>query len=841
MNNEENSMSHSSDTIRATRLAAVSSNVLRFVSCVAPVAALAFVTAMSPSPAGAQIVANQISFQSRMDELDDQWGNCWGYTDPNTGVEYAILGNESGTAIYNLSDPYKPRRTGVIAGPFSIWKELKVYRNYAYVVSEGGGELEGLQIIDLTNPEEPRLARAYNGAFSTAHTVAIDTANARCYAMGANSGGGGLRILDISNPTNPVLLGNWGDLYVHDAYIRGDTAYCACINAGKLMILDVSNPADIDTIGEVSYPNAATHNAWPTEDNDYVLTCDERGGGHLRVWDITDPTDIIQVDDYNPNPNASSHNVHVRGNLAFISYYTEGLRVLDITNPTNVLEKGFFDEHSGGGLFAGDWGAFPYYPSGSVLISDIAQGGFLVACDWEKGKLTGAVRNAATLAPIAGATVRVVENGWTATTTASGQYTLSLDAGSYTLVAKAFGFADSTSAPVIATTGSTTMTNLSLTAIPQGSVAGVVRDAATNNPLANVWVALEGTALGDSTNASGAYSIPGVPAGAYELHIDELAWIPDSAAIAVSASATTTADRLLGAVFYANEFEDSLGWTSWASGDNATSGRWLLANPKRTGGGFIQPETDHSAGSEVLERRCWVTGNPAINPPATAGDVDGGKTTLRSPNFDLTGAPDPIVQYYRWYLNDAGLNADTDVWRVDVSSNGGANWVTIESTTQSAAEWVEKRIRLWDFIQPSSQVTFRFVAEDAGSESIVEALVDDFRIWSGTPTAVSGPDGGWGAAGAPARVALHANTPNPSRSSTTISFDLPRASDARLTIVSPEGRIVATLVDAAVPPGAHRAIWDGRGSDGRAVASGVYFYRLEAGGEVQTRRMLLVK
>jgi len=818
-----------------------SPRALRFPTpALATVALLAIVLLRAPI-AAAQIVASQISYQSQMDELTEEWGNCWGYVDPNTGVEYAILGNENATAIYNLSDPYRPRRTGVIAGPVSIWKELKVYKNYAYVVTEGSGELSGLQIIDLANPEAPALVRAYTGAFGTAHTVFIDTTTARCYAMGANAGGGGLRILDLADPVNPVLIGNYGDLYVHDAYVRGDTAYCACISSGKLVLLDVSNPADIDTVGITSYPGAATHAAWPTEDGDYVLTCDETSGGHLRVWDVTDPTDMIQVDSYNPNPNASVHNVCVKGDQAFLSYYTEGLRVLDISDPANVIERGFFDEHPGGGLFAGDWGVFPYFPSGSVLITDISQGGYLVAMDWEKGTLAGVVRNAATLAPIAGATVRVVENGWTATTNASGQYRLSLDAGAYTIVARAFGFADSASAAVSATTGSTTTTNLALAAIPTGTLAGVVRDALTNNPIGGARVSLAGTSLADTTDAGGAYSIAATPAGAYGVEFDALDWAPDSAQVTVVASVTTTADRLLDAVYYSNDFEDSTGWSSWAAGDNATLGRWIVANPRRTGGGYVQPESDHSLGSQFLDRRCWMTGNSGLPSPATADDVDGGATTLTSPIFDLTAVPDPVVQYYRWFVNDAGLAPRTDPWRVDVSSDGGASWVAIENTTASAAEWVEVTAHLWNYIAPTSQVRFRFIAQDTGTESVVEALVDDFRIWGGTPTGVAGPGDGAPSTGSAPRVALGPSAPNPSASGSTIAFALPAAGRAQLAIYSPDGRRVATLIDAALAGGPHQAHWDGRDASGRAVASGVYFYRLDAGGESLSRRMLLVR
>jgi len=791
------------------------------------------------------ITSSQISLRAHVQDVEGAWNDCWGYRDPTTGIEYAIVGNVNGTAIYDLSDPYNPRRTGFIGGPVSTWRAFKTLGTHLYVTTEGNGEMAGLQIVDLADPEDPALAGTYTATFQTAHNLFVDTTTARCYVAGPNTGNGGLRILDLTDPVNPVSIGSYSDEYCHDVYVRGDTAYCSAIFAGKLILLDVSNPADVDTIGIVTYPTAFTHTASPTEDGDYCFTCDEGTGGHVRVWDITDPSAMIEVGSYTANPSASVHNAYVRGNQLFCSYYTEGLRVLDITDPTTPIEKGYYDEHDGGGLIDGAWGVYPFLPSSTIVVSDISSGGWLFALDWEKGKVTGTVRNASTLAGIPGAAVRVAENGWMATADAAGAYLLSLEAGTYTLVAKAFGYADSAVAMVTAAPGSPTTMNLDLSAAPTGTVAGVVREALSGAPLASIWVSVDGTPLGDSTDAGGAYSLPGVPAGARTLRIDAFAWAPDSLAVVVPGGGTATRDRHLEPCLYANEFEDSLGWSSWTSGDGATAGRWVICNPRPTGGAVVQTGLDHSPGDSTGHKRCWATGQSAIGVPVSANDVDAGRTTITSPVFDLAAAPNAIVEYWRWYVNDAGASPGADVWRAEVSTNGGTSWTALEATTVSEPSWARKRVRIADVVPPTAQVRFRFVAEDAGPESIVEAFVDDFRLWGNTLTFVDAPEDPVNPetphTAASSALILRQNAPNPWNARTEISFDLPRPASTSLRVFTLEGRLVATLLDAALPSGPHRVAWDGRDFRGIPVAEGIYLYRVDTGRESAARRTMRIR
>jgi hypothetical protein len=180
-------------------------------------------------------------------------------------------------------------------------------------------------------------------------------------------------------------------------------------------------------------------------------------------------------------------------------------------------------------------------------------------------------------------------------------------------------------------------------------------------------------------------------------------------------------------------FEEMDGWIVGDLGDDATAGIWELAIPEATffDGNQAQPDSDVSEDGE----KCFLTG--AATSPGSVGfdDVDGGKTTLLSPVFDLSGYNEALVSYWRWYTNDVGDNPGTDHWQVDVTSDG-QNWSALEYTNGSQAAWIQKNYLLSNSgVQLTEQVQFRFIAEDitnpgdSGSGgSIIEAAIDDFTV-----------------------------------------------------------------------------------------------------------------
>jgi hypothetical protein len=220
--------------------------------------------------------------------------------------------------------------------------------------------------------------------------------------------------------------------------------------------------------------------------------------------------------------------------------------------------------------------------------------------------------------------------------------------------------------------------------------------------------------------------------------------------------------------FAINDFEASTSdWSVGATGDNATSGLWVRGNPVGTafGSGIpAQPEDDHTPSPGTS---CWFTGQGAVGGTAGQADVDGGTTTLVSPNFALAGANDPRVEFWAWYSNEGGSSPYSDRMPVELSADGGATWVTALTIWENARAWVRREIRVEDFFPaPVAQVRVRFRASDLGSGSLVEAAIDDVRITTATVDCepltpadlnsdgvVDGADlgillGNWGSAGA---------------------------------------------------------------------------------------------
>jgi hypothetical protein len=281
-----------------------------------------------------------------------------------------------------------------------------------------------------------------------------------------------------------------------------------------------------------------------------------------------------------------------------------------------------------------------------------------------------------------------------------------------------------------------------------------------------------------------------------------------------------------------HDLESDPAWTVGAPGDGATTGIWLRADPVGTdvGGTLVQPEFDHSADPGAL---CFVTGNATPGAPAGTNDVDAGHTTLTTGVFDATvgGITQPILEYYRWYSNDAGSTPGTDSWRTWISNDDGASWALVEDTKQSDASWRRVVFFIEDYMTPTATMRMRFVAADSAEGSLIEAGVDDLRLLGFAPsTDVAGS--------ASASWALSAG-PSPFTTSSRIGFALAASSRVRLHVFDAGGRLVRDLVDEAFPAGPHSVTWDGRDEHGATVARGLYFVRLVAGSEY--RRLSLVR
>ncbi len=309
---------------------------------------------------------------------------CWGWTDSAGGREYALLGNSTGTSIVEITDVGNIVERDFIPGPASNWRELMTWGHYAYVVSEGGG---GTQIIDLSYlPDSAHLVRSFvhtSGAKSTNRAHTVHVRDGYLYLNGcAQWSPGGILIFDLADPENPVFTGEYAENYVHDCFVRNDTIFAAAIYGIGVEIIDATDKSAPLKIFTISYPGSGTHNTATTADGRYVLSTDEINAAAktLKIWDLSSPPLFPKVAEYAGSPSAIVHNVFVKDTLAIMSYYTAGIRVVDIADPLGPVEVGGYDTRPSdeSAQYTGAWSVYPFFPSGKIIIGDMGNGMFVV-------------------------------------------------------------------------------------------------------------------------------------------------------------------------------------------------------------------------------------------------------------------------------------------------------------------------------------------------------------------------------------------------------------------------------------------------------------------------------
>jgi choice-of-anchor B domain-containing protein len=349
-----------------------------------------------------------------------QMNDIWGWTDPETGRDIVIAGMTDQAVFVDVSDPLRPVYLGRLPMPEgangSSWRDMKVYADHVFVVSDGAGP-HGMQVFDLTrlrgldggDPVTLREDVRYDG-IASAHNIVINEETGFAYVVGAGDGGetcgGGLHMVDIRDPRAPTFVGCFADPstgrsstgYTHDAqcvvYRGPDAQYegreiCFGSNETALLIADVTDKDNPVTIASATYPNVAySHQGWLSEDQRHFFMndeLDETGGlvsnTRTLVWDIAELGDPILAREYFADNGASDHNLYVVGSTLYQSNYVSGLRVLDISDPENPVQVGFFDTVPYGADapgFSGSWSNYPFFDSGVVVVTSEQEGIFVV-------------------------------------------------------------------------------------------------------------------------------------------------------------------------------------------------------------------------------------------------------------------------------------------------------------------------------------------------------------------------------------------------------------------------------------------------------------------------------
>jgi len=332
--------------------------------------------------------------------------DCWGWIDPETQKEYALVGTSSGTAFVDISIPNAPVIVGTLptATINSLWRDVKVFENYALVVADNAGN-HGMQIFDLrhlrnvVNAPVTFVADVHyttfgNTDFEEAHNIVVDEISAFAYIVGTPLG---TIFVDIENPLAPLNANSLSE-YTHDGQVVvyqgpdiehfGKEIFIGC-NRNQIVITDVTNKANPVELSRLSYSSVGyTHQGWFTEDMKYFIVGDELDelnfGNKTRtlIFDFSDLDNPSFYFQYLGPTNSIDHNGYVNGDLFYLSSYTAGVRVIDISSieSANIEEIGFFDTYpeNNNREFNGAWSVYPFFPSGNIIISDINRGLFVI-------------------------------------------------------------------------------------------------------------------------------------------------------------------------------------------------------------------------------------------------------------------------------------------------------------------------------------------------------------------------------------------------------------------------------------------------------------------------------
>lgn len=786
--------------------------------------------------AGGQFPCNEIDLMSFMDKTEiggtnsTNLNDIWGWTDPQTNNEYALVGLTNGTSFVNITNPENPVYIGRLPTQTnnSSWRDIKVYQNHAFIVSEASGH--GMQVFNLEQ------LRNYNGSpttfsntayyseFGNAHNIFINEDTGFAYAIGTSTcGPGGLHIVDISTPSLPAKsacisdpnTGRNNTGYSHDVqcviYDGPDSAYvgkeiCFGSNETNVWIADVSTKSDdssgAKTIGLGSYDNYYTHQGWLTEDHKYFIVNDELDENNnaynntrTLIWNVEDLTNpVVETTYFGPTPSID-HNNYIIGNKVYMSHYTSGLRVLDISDISSPTEEAYFDVYPANNntSFDGTWSNFPFYDSGLIAVTGIDEGLFILSPSGN-------------------------EQGQAPTVT----YTIPSD-GSVTLAWELIG-------------NSTTKMNI-YRSIEQGFTPS------SSNLITQVdYPGIDYTDSNLDINTFYYYKLSLNTEGAVGPFSDEITVKP-----VIAPNQPPTIDQPANIEF----FEDD-GYTLSLTGVGYGSD----VNPQNITISASADNTELISDISVESSPYQLFLSPLAN---QYGDAIITVTVKDDGGIENGGIDSTIVTFSVLVkpVNDAPSSFNTlgEYFIVTGDYLSGNDFRTLVITPENVNDSIKF---IWDFSEDvdGDNVQYRMIGYQGLDFLTMNTYTsDNFKTWAlkdlvAQTDTVTVSQGYWNVVASdnlqsfttgvsiagslridatnliPSVLEIKQSYPNPFTSFTTIEYDVPTTQNVVLRIFNIRGQIVKTLVDEDKSPGYYSVVWDGTNDSGDEVSSGVYFTQM---------------
>ena len=671
--------------------------------------------------------------------VGEDGNDIWGYTDEN-GLEYAVIGTRTATRIFSLEDPAAPIERAVISGFPSIWRDIKSFEDHLYVTTDQGQD--GLLIIDMSmapdtinfNYWRPELAVGTDTSFlNRCHNLYIDTEDGYCYLAGCNNGNRGVLIFDLNeNKDIPEYVGAEDFRYSHDVYVKDNLLYSSEITDGLLSIYDVTDKSNPTLINSTSTTRNFTHNAWLSDDGNYIFTTDERANAFVDAYDISDLNDIVYLDSYQPletqNTGVIPHNTHVDNGFLVTSWYTDGVVIIDANKPDNLVKVGSYDtelEFTSG--FEGCWGAYPYLPSGLILASDINHGLFVlnpvqgdtgtqgyVRASYLEGKVTDAENGQA----IQGVEINILsDDANAASTNLSGDYKTGQATPGIFDVQFVHPNYDPVTVSATLLSGEVTILNVQLGNV---KINGSVTDT-DGNPIADAQIAIKNVESQTYTTASsdvdGNWTLSARASTDYEILVGK--WGYKGGQLFYNSDEDQSLDIILEDG-YEDDFFADLGWTTEAT---ASSGFWEIAIPNET---FLNNDVAQTSMDieDDLGEMYYVTG--ASGTQVGENDIDDGFVRLTSPLMDLSEMNRLDLSFHLWFVNGGGNSAPND--NITVELTNGETSISLIDYETSASEWtplLEYNIT-WSDIPFTDKMAIIVTAYDTDPGHVVEAGIDAF-------------------------------------------------------------------------------------------------------------------